>query len=51
MLLVEQHIAQALSVADRAYVMRRGRVELEGRASDLLGRVNEIEAAYLNVQT
>jgi branched-chain amino acid transport system ATP-binding protein len=49
-LLVEQHITQALSVADRAYVMRRGRVELEGPAKELLDRADDIEAAYLNVQ-
>ncbi len=29
-LLVEQHAVQALRLADRAYVLRRGRIELEG---------------------
>jgi branched-chain amino acid transport system ATP-binding protein len=42
-------VTQALSVADRAYVMRRGRIEFSGRADELVGRVDEIEAAYLNV--
>jgi branched-chain amino acid transport system ATP-binding protein len=47
-LLVEQHIAQALAVADRAYVLRRGRVALEGTAHELEGRVEEIERMYLS---
>ena len=38
MLLVEQHVRQALSYADRAYVMRRGRIELSGSATELSGR-------------
>lgn len=45
--LVEQHIRQALEVADRAYVLNRGRVALAGDASDLLGRIDEIEQTYL----
>ncbi|MEU7816728.1 ABC transporter ATP-binding protein [Pseudonocardia sp. NPDC049154] len=47
-LLVEQHVRQALQVSDRGYVMRRGRVELEGTAADLLERIDEIEASYLS---
>lgn len=46
-LLVEQHIRHALDVADRAYLLSRGQVVLEGRASDLLARVDEIERTYL----
>jgi branched-chain amino acid transport system ATP-binding protein len=46
--LVEQKVRQALGVADRAYVLRRGRVEIEGDASDLLHRIDEIEATYLS---
>ena len=46
-LLVEQHVRQALRFADRAYVMRRGRVVLEGTASELGGRLQEIEDSYL----
>ena len=45
-LLVEQHVRQALKYADRAYVMRRGVVELEGTAKELAGRIDEIEATY-----
>ncbi|MEA3218125.1 MAG: hypothetical protein QOJ19_4281 [Acidimicrobiia bacterium] len=47
-LLVEQHVRKALRYADRAYVMRRGRVELAGSATELYGRLSEIEAHYLS---
>jgi branched-chain amino acid transport system ATP-binding protein len=47
-LLVEQHAVQALRLADRAYVLRRGRVVLEGRAPDLLDRIGDIERSYLD---
>lgn len=46
-LLVEQHVRDALEVADRAYVLSHGRVVLEGDARDLRNRVGEIEATYL----
>jgi branched-chain amino acid transport system ATP-binding protein len=46
-LLVEQHARQALAVADRVYVMQRGRVVLEGTAADILGRLDEVEQTYL----
>jgi branched-chain amino acid transport system ATP-binding protein len=45
--LVEQHIRQALDVADRAYVLNRGRVALEGTGAELMGRIDEIESTYL----
>jgi branched-chain amino acid transport system ATP-binding protein len=47
-LLVEQHVRSALAIADRAYVLRRGRCVLEGDALDLRGRIGEIEASYLS---
>jgi branched-chain amino acid transport system ATP-binding protein len=47
-LIVEQQVRHALAVSDRAYVLRRGRVVLEGRSSDLLERVDEIEETYLS---
>jgi len=47
-LLVEQHVRQALKIADRVYLMERGRVVLEGSAGDVRGRLDEIEAAYLS---
>ena len=46
-LLVEQHATMALSVADRAYVLGHGRIELAGRADELRGRLAEIERSYL----
>jgi branched-chain amino acid transport system ATP-binding protein len=46
-LLVEQQIRNALSVADRAYVLNRGRVVMEGSTSELRSRIAEIESHYL----
>jgi branched-chain amino acid transport system ATP-binding protein len=46
-LLVEQHIHMALTVADRAYVMNHGEVVLEGSGEDLAGRRDLLEASYL----
>jgi branched-chain amino acid transport system ATP-binding protein len=46
-LLVEQHVRQALRYADRAYVVRRGRIALAGSAVELAGRISEIEDSYL----
>jgi len=46
-LLVEQHVHQALATADRVLVLRRGVVELDGSATELRDRVAEIQAAYL----
>ncbi|HET6509982.1 MAG TPA: ATP-binding cassette domain-containing protein [Baekduia sp.] len=46
-LLVEQHVEKALRVADRAYVMSRGRVVLSGRADEVRQRLHEVEDAYL----
>jgi branched-chain amino acid transport system ATP-binding protein len=47
-LLVEQHVRKALAFADRAYVMRRGRIELSGTAVELGARIREIEDKYLS---
>jgi branched-chain amino acid transport system ATP-binding protein len=47
-LLVEQHVRKALRYADRAYVMRRGRIELSGSAPELRSRIGEIEDQYLS---
>jgi branched-chain amino acid transport system ATP-binding protein len=47
-LLVEQHVRQALHVADRVYVMQRGRIVMSGTGEEVHGRINEIEATYLS---
>jgi branched-chain amino acid transport system ATP-binding protein len=47
MLVVEQHVALVLEIADRAAVMRRGRIVGIGTASDLASRPDLIEAGYL----
>jgi sulfate-transporting ATPase len=46
-LLVEQHIHKALQIADRVMVMTRGRIALEGGASELVGQLDDIQDAYL----
>lgn len=46
-LLVEQHVSQALKVADRVYLMERGRVTLTGTSAEVQGQLHRIEAAYL----
>jgi len=46
-LLVEQHARQALAMADRVYVLQRGRVALQGTAADIAGRLDEVEQTYL----
>lgn len=46
-LIVEQHIRHALAVADRVYVLRRGRCVLEGSAVELSQRTDEIERTYI----
>jgi branched-chain amino acid transport system ATP-binding protein len=48
-LLVEQHVRSALDIADRVYVLRRGRVVLSGAAAEMRGRIDEIEQSYLAV--
>jgi branched-chain amino acid transport system ATP-binding protein len=47
---VEQHVHLALEVADRAYVLQRGRVVLEGPARELARRPQTLEASYLGGQ-
>ena len=45
-LLVEQNVAMAMQVATRAYVLKEGRVAIEGTPHDLMQRP-EIQRAYL----
>ena len=47
-LLVEQHVRQALKIADRVYVLERGNIALTGTSSEVRGRLEEIEVAYLS---
>lgn len=47
-LLVEQHVREVMKFADRAYLLRRGSIVMRGEASDLRGRIDEIEASYLS---
>jgi branched-chain amino acid transport system ATP-binding protein len=49
-LLVEQNVAQALTLAEDAYVMERGRVVHHGRAHEVLA-APEVRAAYLGEVT
>ncbi|MCU1344721.1 MAG: putative high-affinity branched-chain amino acid transport protein superfamily, atp bind, partial [Acidimicrobiia bacterium] len=43
-LLVEQHVRQALAVADRVYVLQRGKIRLSGTAAEISRQLPEIEA-------
>lgn len=47
-LIVEQRIHRILEVADRAYVLKRGRIALEAAASDLVDRVEDVQASYFS---
>ncbi|MEU0561708.1 ATP-binding cassette domain-containing protein [Dactylosporangium sp. NPDC006015] len=47
-LLVEQQAARALEVADRAYVLRRGRVITEGASAELSRDWSKLERSYLS---
>lgn len=47
-LIVEQNLMQALSIADRGYVMENGRIVLSGTAKELMDN-DAVRAAYLGV--
>jgi branched-chain amino acid transport system ATP-binding protein len=47
-LLVEQHVNQALRVADEVLVMQRGTIVLEGPTAEVRSRLGDLEAAYLS---
>jgi branched-chain amino acid transport system ATP-binding protein len=49
-LLVEQNVAMAMELAQRAYVMEEGRIVAEGEAAELMNRP-EIRRAYLGLET
>jgi branched-chain amino acid transport system ATP-binding protein len=46
-LFVEQHVALALEISDRAYILTHGRIQLEGAAAELRGRRELLAASYL----
>jgi branched-chain amino acid transport system ATP-binding protein len=47
-LLVEQRLTECLEMADRAYVLRTGRVVLTGTAADI-ARNTDVQRAYLGL--
>jgi branched-chain amino acid transport system ATP-binding protein len=46
-LLVEQHVRQALKIADRVHLMERGRIALHGTSAEMAQQLDRIEAGYL----
>ncbi|WP_210569501.1 ABC transporter ATP-binding protein [Streptomyces sp. GESEQ-4] len=46
-LLVEQHVRKVLDIADRVYVLRRGRIVMTGTPQELRENLNAIESSYL----
>ncbi len=48
MLLVEQNVQMALAVSDFAYVMNRGKVEIQGPAKEVRG-MEQVRKAYLGL--
>ncbi len=47
-LLVEQRLAEALEIADRAYVLQTGRIVMSGKAADIAGDA-DVRRAYLGL--
>ncbi|MEV1080049.1 ABC transporter ATP-binding protein [Streptomyces sp. NPDC050211] len=45
--LVEQHVRKVLDIADRVYVLRRGRIVMTGTPQELRENLNAIESSYL----
>jgi ABC-type branched-subunit amino acid transport system ATPase component/MFS family permease len=50
-ILVEQSVNVALTVADRAYFMEKGEVRFEGAAAELLNRPDLLRAVFLRAAT
>jgi ABC-type branched-subunit amino acid transport system ATPase component len=46
-LMVEQHVRQALRVSDRAYLLRRGEIVIEGSAAELAANDSVLRESYL----
>ncbi|MGW4985220.1 ABC transporter ATP-binding protein [Streptomyces mirabilis] len=50
-LLVEQHVRKVLDIADRVYVLHRGRITMTGTPKELRGNLDAIESSYLAEKT
>ncbi|CAN5633458.1 hypothetical protein BH24ACT4_BH24ACT4_14240 [soil metagenome] len=46
-LVVKQHVGLVLTIADRAYLLSRGRANFDGPAAELADRADLIELGYL----
>jgi branched-chain amino acid transport system ATP-binding protein len=46
-LLVEQHVTKALRASDHAYLLRRGKMVMEGTSAEMLARSKELQQMYL----
>lgn len=49
--LVEQHVDVALDISERAAVLQRGRIVLDGTSAEVRSRYDELEAAYLGTSS
>jgi branched-chain amino acid transport system ATP-binding protein len=47
-LLVEQHVRQALEIADRVYVLQRGQIVMSGPSDEIARDIGTLERAYLS---
>ena len=47
-MLVEQSLERALRIAERAYVLQRGRVVMSGTAKEINARRADVESVYLH---
>ena len=50
-LLVEQHVRKVLDIADRVYVLHRGRVTMTGTPARVRADLDAIESSYLAKNT
>lgn len=48
-ILVEQHVHKALAVADKAYVLQRGRIVMSGTTDELKDSLDDLHRAYIPV--
>ncbi len=47
-LVVEQHVRQALEIADRVYVLQRGEIVISGPSEEIARDIGTLERAYLS---